>query len=70
MARAYSTGIHLELSVDEASALLDLLASGVSSWTLEQMELNEVLLELRKVAPRNPTTFREIAILDGPYHEG
>lgn len=67
MAIARSNGILLELSVDEARALGDLLSAGVSVWTLEQMELKEVLTELRKVAPRQHPVFREIAILEGTY---
>lgn len=70
MAIARNNGILLELTIDEAMALSDLLGAGVSAWTLEQMELKEVLTELRKVAPHKSPTFREIAVLEGSYFEG
>ena len=68
MARAISQGVTLELNINEASALFDLLHSGVSRYTLEEMDLVDVMNELRGLVPSIHPAFREVAILEDGYY--
>lgn len=67
MARAISQGVTLELNINEASALFDLLHSGVSRYTLELMDLTSIHEELRPLVPSFHPEFRDIAVLEGRY---